>query len=87
MTKPSVTLYGAARCHKTQHYQQFFVQRDVPYIFRDVEEDPSAAQELRHLYPSGALHFPTITIGSKRLRNPKDKDLHKWLHRLGNLAP
>lgn len=79
---PPITLYGAARCHKTQHYLRFLRERGLAHTFRDVEEDVQAAMDLRALYANGKLNFPTITIGTKRLRNPSDRDLEKWLTRL-----
>lgn len=78
-----ITLYGAQRCHKTQHYQQFFQTRNLAFTFLDVEQDPIAAEQLRSLYDSRKLNFPTITIGEKRLRNPNDQELEKWLIKLG----
>lgn len=78
----SITLYGAARCRKTQHYMRFLTERELDFAFLDVEKDENAAEALRGLYPNRNLHFPTLTIGAKRLRNPKDRDLQKWLDRL-----
>ena len=37
---------------------------------------------MRGLYKSGKLNFPTITIGKKKLRNPNDEELDKWLNKL-----
>jgi len=77
-----IKLYGAERCHKTIHYQNFFKHRDLEYTFLDVEANKAFAQELRSLYSNRKLNFPTITIGSKKLRNPSDVDLQKWLDKL-----
>ncbi len=74
-----IKLYGTARCHKTKFYQSFFQARNIPYSFYDVEADVSHAKDLRNLYSSGKLNFPTITIGKKRLRNPNEKELAKWI--------
>lgn len=77
-----ITLYGAQRCHKTQYYQHFFQTRNLEFTFLDVEEDPVAAEQLRNLYDNRKLNFPTITIGEKRLRNPRDRELEKWIAKL-----
>jgi mycoredoxin len=75
----TIKLYGAERCHKTQYYKRFLKERNLQYVFLDVEENKNAANELRSLYVHGKLHFPTLTINNKRLRNPSDKDLEKWI--------
>lgn len=77
-----ITLYGTERCHKTNYYQSFLNERNVDYRFLDVEENEDFAEELRQLYENRILNFPTITIGNKKLRNPSNKDLNKWLNRL-----
>lgn len=74
-----ILLYGAARCHKTLYYMEFMDNRNIQYMFRDVERHEVYAQEVRALYRNGKLNFPTIRVGEKRLRNPSDKELLKWL--------
>ncbi|WP_299364478.1 glutaredoxin domain-containing protein [Winogradskyella sp.] len=82
MAHPVIKLYGAERCHKTKHYQTFFDKQNLEYLFLDVEADNEFAEELRNLYENRKLNFPTITIGEKKLRNPSDKELLKWLKKL-----
>lgn len=77
-----IKLYGAERCHKTQYYMQFLKNRNLDFDFLDVEKNEQFAQELRSLYENNKLNFPTITIGKKKLRNPTDKELIKWLEKL-----
>lgn len=77
-----IKLYGAARCHKTQHYQQYFQERNLDVEFLDVKENESYAEELRSLYTNRKLNFPTITINTKKLRNPSDAELSKWILKL-----
>ncbi len=74
-----IKLYGAERCHKTQYYKTFFETRNLDYAFFDVEQNLLFAKELRNLYENKKLNFPTITINSKKLRNPTDKELNKLL--------
>ena len=78
-----IKLFGAARCHKTRYYQDLLQQKELEYIFYDVEEDEAAAQELRSLYTTGRLNFPTLLIDSKKLRNPRLPELEKWLEKKG----
>ena len=74
-----IVLYGSSKCHKSNYYQRFFESRNLNYTFQDVIKNESLAQELCSLYPNGNLHFPTVLIDNKRLRNPNDKELLKWL--------
>ena len=79
---PVIKLYGAERCHKTNYYKSFLDKIELPYQFLDVEENKDHATELRGLYENRKLNFPTITIDKKKLRNPSDKDLDKWIKKL-----
>jgi len=79
---PEVKLYGAERCHKTIYYQKLLEHWNVNFLFLDVEKNENSAIELRGLYKSGKLNFPTITIGTKKLRNPKKEEIKKWLDKL-----
>ena len=77
-----IKLYGTERCHKTQHYKTLLKNKDLQYSFLDVEVNETYASELRRLYENGKLNFPTLTIGKKKLRNPSDADLNKWIKKL-----
>lgn len=61
-----IKLYGAERCKKTQHYKTFFLKnRVLNFEFLDVEQNLLYAKELRNLYKSRKLNFPTIIVGDK----------------------
>ena len=79
--KIEIKLYGTERCHKTQYYMQFLKEKQLDYKFLDVELNETHAEELRGFYENRKLNFPTITIGKKKLRNPSDVDLNKWLNK------
>ena len=81
---PQIKLYGANRCHKTQYYKQYFEDLNLKYLFLDVELNKAFAEELRSLYENRKLNFPTIIIREKKLRNPSDSDLNKWIEKLMN---
>lgn len=74
-----IKLFGSANCHKTNYYIDLLDKKNLPYQFLDVTQNDEAAEELRALYTTGKLNFPTITIGSKKLRNPNLLELEKWL--------
>ena len=77
-----IKLYGTERCHKTKYYKAFLKDKNMDYIFLDVEENEDFAKELRGLYKNRKLNFPTITIENKKLRNPSDKELIKWIKKV-----
>ena len=77
-----IKLFGTERCHKTQYYKTFLETRNLYYAFLDVKKNELFAEELRNLYENRKLNFPTITINDKKLRNPSDKDLIKWIDTL-----
>jgi arsenate reductase-like glutaredoxin family protein len=77
-----IKLYGTARCHKTKYYKTFFNKKNLDFSFLDVKENEAYADELKDLYENRKLNFPTITVNKKKLRNPSDKDLNKWLEKL-----
>jgi len=76
-----IKLYGAERCHKTQYYKDFFTKKGLDFKFLDVEQNEDHANDLRELYVSGRLNFPTIAINNKKLRNPSEKELLKWIEK------
>jgi glutaredoxin len=77
-----IKLYGTDRCHKTIYYKDLLKRNNVEYLFLDVERNDRFADELRALYDNRKLNFPTITIGNKRLRNPSEIELSKWINKL-----
>ena len=72
-----IKLYGTERCHKTKYYKFFLERNNIEYAFFDVENNENFAEDLRNLYSSRKLNFPTFLVGDKRLRNPSDKELNK----------
>ncbi|MEE9362680.1 MAG: N-acetyltransferase [Cellulophaga sp.] len=79
---PIIKLYGAENCHKTNYYKLLLASKNFNYSFLDVESNIDYAEELQSLYENRKLNFPTITIGTKKLRNPTKEDLNKWLNKL-----
>ena len=82
MAHQKIKLYGAERCHKTRYYKTLLRKLGLNFEFLDVEENEDFAKNLRDLYESRKLNFPTIIIGDKKLRNPSDAELQKWLEKL-----
>ena len=78
----AIKLYGSESCRKTQHYKTFLETQNLDFEFLDVVENEDHAEELRSLYENRKLNFPTITIKNKKLRNPKDEELIKWINKM-----
>ena len=79
---PEIKLYGASGCHKTLYYQRLLKAMQLRHEFLDVKVNEYHAQELRDLYENKKLNYPTITIGTKKLRNPSKENLEKWTNKL-----
>ena len=79
---PKIKLYGSSDCHKSNYYKSVLDAAKLPYQFLDVTNNEKDAEELRTLYETRKLNFPTITIGPKKLRNPKEEEIEKWLNKL-----
>ena len=80
--RPIIKLYGSEGCHKSRYYKIVLDEIGLAYQFLDVEVNEDHAIELRSLYENGKLNYPTITIGTKKLRNPYKEDILKWMHKL-----
>lgn len=77
-----IKLYGSRSCHKSNYYKTFLETRNLDYVFLDVVQNEKHAEELRNLYENRKLNFPTVLIGDKKLRNPSDYELDKWIKKL-----
>ncbi|MBL4706115.1 MAG: glutaredoxin family protein [Flavobacteriales bacterium] len=77
-----IILYGVDSCSKTRHYKQLLDGLGLSYSYRDVAQSDAAANELINLYRTRKLNFPTIMLGTKKLRNPSDFQLKTWLLKL-----
>jgi hypothetical protein len=57
----------------------FFKTCKLYYVFLNIENSAKSETALRKLYENRNLNFPTIIIDHKKLRNPSDKELQKWI--------
>ncbi len=60
-----IKLFGHKDCHKTKIYQSYLKEKGIEFDFLDVHEDDAAADELRSLYTTGKLNFPTMMCAEK----------------------
>lgn len=74
-----IKLYSTERYHKTKYYKNYLEVLNLDYEFLDLELNEVNAEVLRSLYENRKLNLPTIIIGEKKLRNPSNKGLKKWI--------
>jgi mycoredoxin len=79
---PLVTLYGADWCALTSGFRTYLRRREIPFTYRNVEEDPEAEAAVRALN-GGALKFPMVVAGSRALKNPTLDELEAALRAEG----
>ena len=70
-------LYGTNWCLKTAGFSHYLQREWVDFIYKNVEEDETAAQEVQDQY--GGLKFPVLHIGDEWLKNPSIPELRKVL--------
>lgn len=71
-----VVVYGTQWCAATQMVRRTLDRLNIPYRFRDMEADPSAASQVRWWTGGDATH-PTLQIGGDILIEPTTSEL-KW---------
>lgn len=77
-----ITFYGAGWCGDCRRSKALLDHLGVPYDYRDVEHDPSAAEEARTV--SGGTHIPVIAFADGAVQvEPTDAELSKKLGALG----
>ena len=76
MTQPNVTVYGSRQCPDTARALQFLDAQQVPYEFKDVDQEPELNEYIAGLN-GGKRVTPTIRVNNENLINPSEKDLGK----------
>lgn len=63
-----VVVYGASWCGACQKTRAFLTQKHVPFVDKDIEEDSSAAREMRMKLSKAGLRgggIPVVDVGGK----------------------
>lgn len=79
---PDITVFGADWCGDCRRSKQFLEAHDVPYTYRDVEEEDLAELVIELNERSGhgpRRRLPTITIDDEILSVPSNEELGKRL--------
>lgn len=73
---PRIIVYGSQTCEDTERSIALLNRLDAPFEYRDVDEDPVAAQRAGSLN-AGHLKTPTILIEGREapLIEPSDPEL------------
>ncbi len=72
----AVTVYGTTWCAQTQMVRRFLDRNGIPYTFRDMDRDASAADQVRW-WTGGYASHPTLQIGGDILVEPTMDEL-QW---------
>jgi thioredoxin reductase (NADPH) len=82
MDDTQLKLYGADWCPKSANLRNYLQSIWVEFEDFNVETDREAENTVRKLY-NGDLKFPTVTYGSKFVKNPSIKALDLFLKENG----
>jgi len=84
---PGITFYGADWCSDSRRSQALLDRRGVPYVYVDVEADPTAARWIAAAN-GGRRATPTIFLSpaANPLIEPSDDELEAALVRTGWIA-
>lgn len=75
-TYAPVVVYGTGWCAASQMVRRYLDRLGVPYIYRDLEYDPAAANQVRW-WTGGYASHPTVQVGGDILVEPSTNEL-RW---------
>ncbi len=79
-TYAPVVVYGTQWCAATMMVRRYLDRLGIPYVFRDMEADPDAANQVRW-WTGGYASHPTLQIGGDILVEPTMDELRMELRR------
>ena len=71
---PEIVMYAAYWCAYSRRARQFLNHHNVPYVVRDVDQDPEAADRVMK-WTGGYLTTPTLDIEGRVVTAPTDEEL------------
>lgn len=71
-----VVVYGTTWCAATQMVRRYLDRAGIPYTFRDMDRDPSAAAQVKW-WNGGYASHPTVQVGGQILVEPSTQEL-RW---------
>jgi mycoredoxin len=79
-----VVVYGTRWCAASQRVRRLLDRWGVDYLYRDMERDADAAQQVRW-WTGGYFSHPTVQVGGDILIEPQPEELQYALMRNGML--
>ena len=76
---PSIQLFGRRWCAHTQMLRRYLDRAGVPYIYRDMDQDPRAAAQVR--WWTGIDVNPVLYVGGNVLVEPGLNEVQAALSR------
>ncbi len=77
-TGSPIVVYGTSWCAATQTVRRYLDRHGIAYIFRDMDSDPRAANQVRW-WTGGHASHPTLQIGGNVLVEPNTAELQMAL--------
>jgi thioredoxin reductase (NADPH) len=74
MRQPNVTVYGSRTCSDTRRATQYLDDHQIPYEFKDVDEEPELNEYVAGLN-GGKRVIPAIRVNNENLINPSEREL------------
>jgi glutaredoxin len=60
--RPPVVIYGASWCGPCHQAQAYLRQKNIPFVDKDIEEDPGAAKEMQAKLAKAGMHGGSIPV-------------------------
>lgn len=83
-----LTVYGTDWCKDTKRARRFLEEREVPYRYVDIEQDPESERMIREMN-QGRVKTPTLVFENEEKAaaiEPADEELDRLLRGRGYLA-
>ncbi len=77
-----VVVYGTRWCAATQMVRRYLDRLGIPYVFRDMDTDPLATEQVEW-WTGGYASHPTLQIGGDILIEPTTPEVNISLARNG----
>lgn len=77
-----VVIYGTRWCAQTQMVRRYLDRVGIPYIFKDMDNDQAAENQVKW-WTGGYASHPTVQIGGDILVEPTTSEVEKALARNG----
>ncbi|MGE5223734.1 MAG: glutaredoxin family protein [Omnitrophica WOR_2 bacterium] len=81
-TRTSVAVYGTRWCAQTQMVRRYLDRLGIPYVFKDMDSDQAAENQVKW-WTGGYASHPTVQVGGDILIEPSTSEVANALARNG----